>query len=406
MTSTARQLPPDWQWMELGNLFEEERNQVQAGDPDFAGLPFVGLENIESHTRRFISESPAKAESTCFRFDHTHVLYGKLRPYLDKVFLPDIPGKCCMEILTLRPAAGVSRAFLAAALQSKQVIDCAVKYSTGGRMPRADIRKLKRLCVPVPREEAARDSLAAELERKLSKVESMRRASERQIDAAATLECAFLRNALHTGRGDRLPSGWMRVPLGKMADINPRRKALGAEKADAMVSFVPMDAIDETLGQIATRITKPLSSVAKGYTYFEEGDVLFAKITPCMQNGKSAIATGLTKGFGFGTTEFHVLRAKPGIRREWLLFLVRTREFRDAAEAKFDGSAGQQRVPADFMRDYPVPIPPTIDDQENIVKDVERQRKAISRIRAASANERDAVSALPGAILREAFDFG
>jgi len=104
-----------------------------------------------------------------------------------------------MEILPLRPAAGVSRAFLAAALQSKLVIDCAVKYSTGGRMPRADIRKLKRLCVPVPREEAARESLAAELDRKLSKVESMRRAAERQIDAISAIPGAILREAFDFG---------------------------------------------------------------------------------------------------------------------------------------------------------------------------------------------------------------
>ena len=69
MTSERRQLPHDWQWVELGTLFTEDRNQMQAGDEDFDILPFVGLENIESHTRRFVAESPAKAESTCFRFD-------------------------------------------------------------------------------------------------------------------------------------------------------------------------------------------------------------------------------------------------------------------------------------------------------------------------------------------------
>lgn len=185
-----------------------------------------------------------------------------------------------------------------------------------------------------------------------------------------------------------------------------RRRASTGLSVDAMTSFVPMEAIDANAGEIATRITRPFSAVAKGYTYFENGDVLFAKITPCMQNGKSAIASGLTGGFGFGTTEFHVLRAGPGILREWIFcLLIRTHEFRNAAEANFDGSAGQQRVPSDFMREYPVPLPPTLEDQREIVNRIRIQRAAIRTTRDASERLIDAVSSLPGAILREAFDF-
>jgi len=84
-----------------------------------------------------------------------------------------------------------------------------------------------------------------------------------------------------------------------------------------------MSSVDDLLGVIKTIEMRPYAEVAKGYTYFEENDVIFAKITPCMQNGKHAIARGLVDGFGFGSTEFHVLRPGNEILPEWIHFFIR-----------------------------------------------------------------------------------
>ena len=104
-----------------------------------------------------------------------------------------------------------------------------------------------------------------------------------------------------------LPEGWRWVRLGEVCKVNPRRPRLVRDD-NAPTSFVPMTAVDEVTGTITDLRTRPFAEVKSGYRYFQEGDVLFAKITPCMENGKAAIAWGLIDGIGYGSTEFHVLR--------------------------------------------------------------------------------------------------
>ena len=126
---------------------------------------------------------------------------------------------------------------------------------------------------------------------------------------------------------------------------------------DKSVSFLPMDAIDEVTGSISYLLSKPSEEARKGYTYFQNGDILFAKITPCMQNGKCCIARELHNGYGFGSTEFVVIRPNKDIYRKWIFYFLRTSEFRKYAEDHFSGSAGQQRVPIDIIENALIPVP-------------------------------------------------
>lgn len=146
---------------------------------------------------------------------------------------------------------------------------------------------------------------------------------------------------------------------------------------------------------------RPLSQVAKGYTYFEEGDVLFAKITPCMQNGKHNIARGLLNGFGFGTTEFHVIRPGSATLAEWILNIIRQPSVLREAEANFEGTAGQQRVPKRFLENLPIPLPP-LEEQRRIVARLDARMAVAERVVRAAMGEAEAAGALGGALLREA----
>jgi type I restriction enzyme, S subunit len=169
---------------------------------------------------------------------------------------------------------------------------------------------------------------------------------------------------------DSLPQGWAWAPMGTIAHINPAKPHQAALPPDAPVTFVPMPAVDADSGRIIKPKDRPFQTVRSGYTSFKENDVLFAKITPCMENGKVAIARKLTNGLGFGSTEFHVLRPTGAVIPEYLFYFLRQEWFRRAAEAKMTGSVGQRRVPVEFIENALLPLPP-LGDQKRIVTRVE-----------------------------------
>ncbi len=174
----------------------------------------------------------------------------------------------------------------------------------------------------------------------------------------------------------------MTVRLARLEDIceiNPRLPRDHGLQDDSEVSFVPMAAVSEVSGAIESATLRRYAEVRKGYTSFTDGDVLFAKITPCMENGKAALASGLAGGRGFGSTEFHVLRARESVLPEWLYYFVRREPFRQEAKRNFTGTAGQQRVPASFLQGAMVPVPSLV-EQRRIV-DLLARAEGIVRLR-------------------------
>ena len=148
------------------------------------------------------------------------------------------------------------------------------------------------------------------------------------------------------------------TPFSQACVFNPKKTEKKDWADDLLVSFVPMPLVSEH-GEIQTNNIKPYSEVKKGFTYFRENDVLFAKITPCMENGKGAVAVNLQNGIGFGSTEFHVFRPIENISNSyWLYYLMAIDSFRIMAEKKMTGSSGQKRVPISFFENLKVNLPP------------------------------------------------
>ena len=185
-----------------------------------------------------------------------------------------------------------------------------------------------------------------------------------------------------------LPPCWASVAVSDCCLVNPRT-FLDAVEADRPVSFIPMAAVEARTGRIDLSQARTYGQVSKGYTRFSEGDVLFAKITPCMENGKIAIAKGLTNGHGCGSTEFHVLRPHEGVSRDFLHFFLHQDEFRREAQRNMAGTAGQLRVPAAWLSEAPIPLPP-LAEQRRIVAEIETQftrlDASVAALRRAQAN--------------------
>jgi type I restriction enzyme S subunit len=175
--------------------------------------------------------------------------------------------------------------------------------------------------------------------------------------------------------------GWKMVQLSDCCHVNPKKSEIDYFTDDLEVSFISMADVSVN-GEIDTSDIRKYKDVKKGFTYFYENDVLFAKITPCMENGKGAIARGLKNNIGFGSTEFHVLRPKEGISNsEWLYHLTILPIFRKTAEKNMKGSAGQKRVPASFFDKFLVPLPP-IELQNkfaDIIKPINEQKLLVRK---------------------------
>jgi type I restriction enzyme S subunit len=187
------ELPKGWKWEKLDKIFEEVKNQVQPYEDEFKTLPFIGLENVVSHTREYTDEEYNPPASTCFKFDETNILYGKLRPYLNKVYLPTGKGKSSMELIPLKTKNNYSREFLAAVLQSEAVIGDTIKFSTGGRMPRADLKKLKKLEVAIPSDISICNDLGISVSKKIKEFIDLNKKALTQLEAIEALPAAILR---------------------------------------------------------------------------------------------------------------------------------------------------------------------------------------------------------------------
>jgi type I restriction enzyme S subunit len=198
---------------------------------------------------------------------------------------------------------------------------------------------------------------------------------------------------------------WIETRMEEIAEINPKRPtSISKLPDDHLVTFVPMTAVSAQFGAISDPETVPLANVKRGFTFFKEGDVIFAKITPSMQNGKSAIAHKLDNGIGFGSTEFHIIRPNTKkILPEWLHFFVRQRSFLQEGTRHFRGAVGQQRIPPDFLAKSTIPFPDSLKEQRRIVARIKECMARVDEIEALRGESVAESEALLPSMLNEVF---
>lgn len=216
---------------------------------------------------------------------------------------------------------------------------------SAGRNRTLGIKNFEKLVIPLP-DLAEQRRIAARLDHIAVAKDSLSRHAARRSNASSAIDARIQ---------ELLWSGCESAPLGELVQVNPRRTPINSQT----VTFVPMAAVNGVTGRIDQGEPKDLGSLRKGYTQFTRGDVIFARITPCMQNGKSALFDYPDREYGYGSTEFHVLRARdaaPSAR--WIHSIVRSKWFRDSAVQHMTGTAGQQRVPSSWLRNVLAPLPP------------------------------------------------
>jgi type I restriction enzyme S subunit len=313
---------------------------------------YLGLEHLDSKSlivTRFGSDvAPIGKKLLMKKGD---VLFGKRRAYQKKVAIAPFDGIFSAHGMVLRPNERViTKEFFPLFISSDYFLDAAIKISVGSLSPTINWNTLKELEFELPPLDT-QCTLAAIL--------------WAAIDVKNTYKVLFsLTDQLVKSRfiemfGDPLinEKGLPLVKLKNCCIINPRKTGDKKLATGLEVSFVPMSAVSEQ-GLIDRSNTRRYDEVKTGFTYFADNDVLFAKITPCMENGKGGIAEGLCNGVGFGSTEFHVLRPIRGISDpHWIYQITAFERFRRDAADNMTGSAGQRRVPASYLEEYTIGLP-------------------------------------------------
>ena len=192
--------------------------------------------------------------------------------------------------------------------------------------------------------------------------------------------------------------GWRVVPLSQICEFKPAKSICRKQLADdAEVSFVPMNDLGELVKYFEPLDVRIFGEVVKSYTYFADGDVLCAKITPCFENGKLGVARELRNGVGFGSSEFVVMRTSGELLPEFLYYFLSRDAFREAGARVMSGAVGHKRVPNDYFENLSVPLPP-LKEQKQIVAVLDQAFAALDRARAhADANLADARELIAGA---------
>ena len=319
---------------------------------------YIGLEHLDTNCftiSRWGSDVTPVGEKLLMK--KGDVLFGKRRAYQRKVGIAPFDGIFSAHGMVLRPKEDViDKDFFPFFINSDQFMERAIRISVGGLSPTINWKDLKEQVFELPSLEEQK-VLASKLWAAYNLKESYKTLLAKTDEMVKSRFIEMFGNPLSVEQKYPLKR------LGDCVDINPRRPQLSLSDTD-QVSFVPMPCVSED-GYLQDVDNVGYGTVKKGFTYFEEGDVLFAKITPCMENGKGAIAEDLTNGIGMGSTEYHVLREKTGISNKyWILALTRLPIFREDAAKNMTGTGGQKRVGASYLSDFRIGLPPIETQQE------------------------------------------
>lgn len=350
----------------FGQIAKEVRLTYNGDKTD---IPIVGLEHIVPKELTVTNYDINTNNTFTKSFKKGQILFGRRRAYQHKAAIATFNGICSGDITVIEPIEGmVYPALLPFIVQNDAFFSHAVQGSAGSLSPRVKWEHLSSYEIELPSIEEQR-VLAEKLWAAYRLKESYKRLLTATDEMVKSQFIEMFGNPLSSKQKNELKK------LGECCSINPRRPNINLHDTDK-VSFVPMSAVSEN-GHLVDMIDEEYGKVKKGFTYFENNDVLFAKITPCMENGKGAIAHGLTNGIGMGSTEFHVLRPIDEISSPyWLLALTQMPVFRERAAKNMSGTGGQKRVGASYLEHFMVGLP-SIEEQrhfETIYKQADKSK--------------------------------
>lgn len=338
---------------------------------------YLELEDIEPNTGRILNRrNTMEVVSNVTVFQKGDVLFGKLRPYLEKYYVAEFDGKCTGEILAFKPERIKSR-FLFYCIASSWFIQRCNMLAYGAKMPRVNWpTQLAQFNLPLP-PLTEQQRIAAYLDASCAAIDAAVKAKRLQLETLDTLRKSTIHTAVTRGLNadakmkpadldwlSEVPAHWTLSRIKNLAELSPGYSGRSPTN-DEVCTVVPMELLSET-GTMDTTSLQTFEDVSGGLTVFETGDVIFAKITPCMENGKGAFVENLPSRYAFGSTEFHVLRPANAINGTFLYYYTYNPVFRAYAAENMSGAAGQKRVSSRFLKETRLFVPPLPEQLEII----------------------------------------
>jgi len=389
-----------WKTHRLGEIAVEDRRVMPPESAEAASRPYLGLDQIESGTGRVLSydSNSVEGKSTTFAFDESHVLYGKLRPYLNKVVAPDRRGRCSTEIIPLLPR-NVDRELLAYLLRTNAVVDAAMSGKTGSRMPRADMDFLLDLEISIPESSQAQRQIAARLKAQLAEVDTARQAAQAQLRDAVLLQSRLLKAAFDqlTCEPTTLGRVLNAVQTGKSfqtAEVLARPDELGVLKVSAVswTQFRPDQA----------KSLKDEYKPAESHRV-KQGDLLISRANTRELVGAVVLVERDYPMRLLSDKTLRLIIDESRADKNYLLFALRTELAREHIELYATGTSDSMRnISQDVIASTPILLPP-LDEQRRIVTRLKAQLAEADAIAQAAAAQLAEIERLPQRLLAQAF---
>lgn len=381
----------------LGSICTPERKAVGMD----AQLPYLGLDQIESQTGRILgfedTELEKRGTSTDFTFDTSHVLYSKLRPYLNKVALPDRAGRCTTELIPLLPNGETDRKFLAYLLRSPKTLSHAVQANNGGRMPRVDLKHLFSLEVdfpPLPEQKR----IAAELDQRLALIGEAREAAERRLAAAEQLEYALFREVFRGvtpvsigagGEGFRRLSEVARLESGHTPS---RRRPEWWGGEIPWIALPDIRALDGKVAMETIRNTNPEGIANSSARILPKDTVMFSRT--------ASVGFVAITGRPMATSQdFFNWICGVGLNPRYLMHALRASR---AYLQSMSSGAIHQTIYMPAARDFHLLLPDR-KTQDTLAADLDTRLAEAAAILQSARTALETIKALPAAALREVF---
>jgi len=381
-----------WQTKKLREVCEFDKAQGI-----HRGLPYVGLEHIESHTARFIGSSePQPVKSSTFRFSDKHVLYGRLRPYLNKALAPDFDGHCSTEIFPLKPRPELSREYLLFWLLADASCDRINATCTGARMPRAQMNDVLEIEIPVP-PLAEQQRIVGLLDEAFESLATAKANAEKNLQNARALFESHLQSVF-TQRG----LGWVEKRLEDVCVIGDGNHSSNYPKKEELVAKgVPFirstNLVDGEISDEDMRFLSPEKHAQLKKGHLKTGDILF---TNRGEIGKTAIVDAGHEGSNLNS-QIAWLRCSETLNNRFLFHVLNSGAIKSHLELSKNGAALQQFTIRQ-IKELKIPIPPK-DQQRALVVSLDGLSSETQRLARLYERKLVALEALKRSLLHQAF---